>query len=112
MTDPQPLTDDELTAIHEHPAYVGYSVDTKWVRRLVATVEQVRKERDAAHAVIQDAAWQFNEAVSLLREARAHVAPATSLLADIDEGLPAIQEALVALARAVPAAETGEPDHD
>lgn len=44
--------------------------------------------------VARTAAWQFNEAVSLLREAREHVAPATSLLAEIDEGLPAIQEAL------------------
>ena len=92
--------------------------------RLVATVEQVRKERDEARqalierrlevdairqarAVIQDAAWQFNEAVSLLREAREHVAPATSLLADIDDGLPAIQEALVAMFDAIRQAQTG-----
>jgi hypothetical protein len=51
--------------------------------------------------VIANAAWQFNEAVSLLREARDHVAPATSLLAEIDEGLPEIQAALVGLAALV-----------
>jgi hypothetical protein len=50
------------------------------------------------HDTLRQAAWQFNEAVSLLREARDHIAPATSLLADIDEGLPAIQAALQALA--------------
>lgn len=46
----------------------------------------------------EEIAWQFNEAVSLLREAREHVAPATNLLAEIDEALPAIQEALEAAA--------------
>jgi hypothetical protein len=42
-----------------------------------------------------DVAWWFNEAVSLLREARLHVAAATSLAEEIDESLPSIQTALV-----------------
>lgn len=41
-------------------------------------------------------AWQFNEAVSLLREARLFV-PSVSTAGDIDEALPAIQAALVAV---------------
>lgn len=47
------------------------------------------------------AAWQFNEAVSLLREARRHLSPGSALGEEIDEGLPAIQAALVDLAAAV-----------
>ncbi len=42
--------------------------------------------------------WQFNEAVSLLREARMYAPP--ELGEEIDERLPAIQEALVAAAEA------------
>lgn len=47
--------------------------------------------------------WQFNEAVSLLRDARAYLPGEYYALADeIKEGLPAIQAALEALA-AMPA---------
>ncbi len=47
----------------------------------------------------QNAAWQFNEAVSLLRECRALVGPPTRGLAlEIDVALPAIQAALEYLA--------------
>lgn len=49
--------------------------------------------------VVSVALWQFNEAVSLLREARLHVAMATSLAVEIDAGLPAMQSALEDLAR-------------
>jgi hypothetical protein len=55
----------------------------------------------AALDVIARSAWQFNEAVSLLREARDHIAPATNLLTELDEGLPEIQSALEALAALV-----------
>jgi hypothetical protein len=41
-------------------------------------------------------AWQFNEAVSLLREARRiYVPDGSTLAAEIDEGLPRIQAALM-----------------
>ena len=43
-------------------------------------------------------AWQFNEAVSLLREARGYVPE--FMAEDIDAGLPAIDEALKAAAAA------------
>lgn len=40
-------------------------------------------------------AWQFNEAVSMLREAREHWVPAdVKLAAEIDEGMPEIMAAL------------------
>jgi hypothetical protein len=40
-------------------------------------------------------AWQFNEAVSMLREARGSCAPGIG--EDIDDGLPAIQDALTGI---------------
>lgn len=47
---------------------------------------------------LQGIAWMFNEAVSLLREARREYVPVASGLADeIDATLPDIQNALVAL---------------
>lgn len=63
----------------------------------------------AADEIVKTACWQFNEAVSLLREAREHVAPGTSLLAEIDDGLPAIQEALRSLAEWVAAGPQATP---
>jgi hypothetical protein len=54
-----------------------------------------------------DAGWQLNEAVSLLREARPHLrggvgaVEVTMLGEEIDEGLPAMQAALEAIAAAV-----------
>jgi len=60
-------------------------------------VAELRRTRDGA----RDAAWQFNEAVSLLREARGYVREGTSTALDIDEGLPAIQAALEALADSI-----------
>lgn len=49
--------------------------------------------------VIGTALWQFNEAVSLLRECRGFVTE-PELVGEIDEGLPAIQSALESLATA------------
>ena len=51
-------------------------------------------------ADLQDIAWQFNEAVSLLREARLRLSTSTSLtlIQEIDEALPTIQSALEAAA--------------
>ena len=46
VTDPQPLTDDELT-MTTRMVKAGGTPTTRQVRRLVATVEQARKERDA-----------------------------------------------------------------
>ena len=54
-------------------------------------------------ADLQDAAWQFNEAVSLLREAHAYIPEFTGCAEDIDAGLPAMQAALEALAAEVSA---------
>ena len=50
-----------------------------------------------------DVAWQFNEAVSLLREARQQMPDGSNLADEIDEALPAIQSALVAAAQPGPA---------
>ena len=53
------------------------------------------------------AAWQFNEAVSMLRSARPHLrggvgaGEVTMLGEEIDDGLPAMQAALDAVALAV-----------
>jgi hypothetical protein len=65
-------------------------------------------------ACIANAAWQFNEAVSLLREARNRWVPDdTTTATDIDEGWPAIDLALRDLAEmlAVPVSG-GEPHTD
>jgi hypothetical protein len=48
--------------------------------------------------VIKTALWQFNEAVSLMREARNYLPEATGCAEEIDESLPAILEALRNLA--------------
>lgn len=45
--------------------------------------------------------WQFNEAVSLLREARPSLAPDDPLAEEIDESLPAMQAALEHCARSI-----------
>lgn len=60
--------------------------------------------------VVKAALWQFNEAVSLLREARQVFVPADSGIAtEIDDGLPAIQAALEALAAGVAAGPQATP---
>lgn len=48
--------------------------------------------------MLNNALWQFNEAVSLLREARLYVPAEVSLKEEIDVELPAIQKALEAMA--------------
>lgn len=63
MTDPTPLTDDELAQWKptlEHAFPIGQP-PSGILRRLVATVEQARGERDAAHAVIRrlHEGWEF-----------------------------------------------------
>jgi hypothetical protein len=51
---------------------------------------------------VTETAWWFNEAVSLLREARQYVPEATGLAEEIDDSLPAIQAALVLAAGVSP----------
>jgi hypothetical protein len=53
--------------------------------------------------VVKNALWQFNEAVSLLTEARLYTPECTGISEEIDESLPTIREALTALADEVTA---------
>ncbi len=47
---------------------------------------------------VQTGTWQFNEAVSLLREARQYLPEAIGLAEEIDDSIDAIQAALEGLA--------------
>lgn len=49
---------------------------------------------EPARLDLETIAWQFNEAVSMLREARRHLGDGSDLANEIDEGLPAMQAAL------------------
>lgn len=55
---------------------------------------------DDLKEVLSQALWEFNETVSMLRDAREYVPNETDLASDIDDGLPHIQEALEAMAAA------------
>lgn len=61
---------------------------------------------------LASAAWQLNEAVSLLREVRLRVALPEELGEEIDDGLPAMQAALKSLVALNANAETFHADYD
>lgn len=91
------MTADQVRAAHERIDLLTEERD-----ELRADVARLTAELAAAGNVIGDAAWQMNEAVSLLREARhTYLANGTGLAEEIDEALPAIDAALRALAAAL-----------
>lgn len=55
MTDPAPLTDDELARVEDELSRGNWFPAAAAASRLVAAVEQARSERDAAYAVIRKA---------------------------------------------------------
>ena len=82
-----------------------------WLAQLLAALEASERERERLVDDMKTAVWQFNEAVSLLREARLYVPETTGCAEEIDESLPAIQAALehsaAALAPTTPARPEG-----
>lgn len=124
MTDPQPLTDDELVATK---ALIAAAAKPSFhqLRRLVATVEQTRRERDAAREALAAARTELADAI---RRARATTEETSQPLRSIDDLLSPEQQAAlnadlarmsrqrraaetaagdVPMARPVPGAETG-----
>jgi hypothetical protein len=93
---------DEL---HEN-ALNELAAATAEMNDLYALVTDLRADNARLLDDLRTATWQFNETVSLLREARPSLAPDDPLVEEIDDSLPAIQAALEHCAAA---ASTREP---
>lgn len=82
-------------------------------RSVAAMNSLLVSERDAAEAEVQRlterakaVVWQMNEAVSMCREAVQYLPAASALREEIEDGLPAMQSALVAAAALTEPEET------